>query len=202
MKASIYIPEDLWRKAQATEGFKLSAFVQEAMRERFDRQRPYRTLDDELVEQKREAAEALLGEMTQAYRAGYQLGLAIAPQLPWEAFVDLEGKGWDVTAWRTEFDESMYRIVDSSSWDIGEEDGEVRYLDFDELMELGRDELGGQPLDIPAYALDDRNVPTGIVGEGFVEALRDVWRAPMAPASHSDDEPDDAEDASDGEDRG
>jgi hypothetical protein len=204
VKASIYIPDDLWQKAQAIEGFKLSAFVQEAMRERFDRQRPYRQLDEDLVAWKEEAAETLVKEMTRAYRWGYKLGLAIAPQLPWEAFVDLEGNRWNVAAWRSDFDESMYRIVDEDSWDVEDEDeepGGERYLDFDQLIELGRDELRNEVFEFPGNAFDDSNVPSGIIGEGFVDALRAVWTESPSPGSAAGVAHETNEDPPSGEDR-
>jgi hypothetical protein len=166
MKASVYIPDDLWDLAQQQEGFKLSSFVQDALRQRFDRsQRPYARLSEALVREREATREKVQRQITSAYVAGYQLGLVLAEQLPWEAFVDLEGLGWDLAKWQAQFDDSGYPIVDRADWA-----DDAQELDFDDLMSIVRDEVM-----VPVYGFDSRGLPVGVVGEGCRDALRDVW---------------------------
>lgn len=171
MKMSVYIPDDLWAQTEQDKDFRISPFVQQALRERFpDRDgRPYATLGDEQQRAAGAARERVVEQLTVAYRNGYDVGLGFAQQLPWRAFLDLAATGWNTAAWRASFDDEEYEIVNRSpDW---AEDAD--YLSFDDVMSIIQDQNAS------SYVPEDRLL-SGVLGEGFVDAIRDLWEGRIA----------------------
>ncbi len=164
MKQSVYIPDDLWERVQRQPDFKLSQFVQQALRERFvGRSRPYAMPDPSMARSTEVVRQHAMGQMKAAYQFGYEMGLDAAAQLSWRAFMDLAETGWDLREWQVDFDDREYEIVDRSLW--GKDDA---YVDWEGLMEIATDTREDFPR-------DEHDLPTGLIREGFVDAIRAVW---------------------------
>lgn len=165
-KLSVYVPDELLAEAkQADPEVRLSALLQDALRSRLvDRgSRPYAQLDDRLTREREAAQRLITDRVADAWRAGYATGLEFAKSLPWEAFEAFAARRWDVKAWRLTFDETEYRIADPSSAAEAES-----VLDFGSLMDWVEERL-------PAIPTDAHDTPIGVSGEGFTDAIRDVW---------------------------
>jgi len=167
-KFSVYVPDDLLEEARrADPSLKPSAVLQDALRSHLtDRQsRPYVQLTDELEQERAEAQRLVLGRVSEAYRVGYEVGLDFSRYLPWEAFENFGRLGWDLHAFRQSFDDEEYPHLQATEAEAAA--GNV-VLDWKGTLENSRMQVG-------FFLVDDDEVPVGIVGEGFVDAIRDVW---------------------------
>ena len=169
MKLSVYIPDDLYEEAKKVDpDLKPSAIIQDVLRSRVGerRFRPYRQLTPELESELESTRARVLDRVAEAYRVGYEVGLAFAPNLPWRAFENFAATNWDVRGWREAFDVEEYDYLDAS--DEEKAHGLV-VLDYEASLGAAIEEAGGY------FPVDDRMVPVGIASEGFVDAIRDVW---------------------------
>lgn len=163
-KLSVYVPDELLAEARrADPEVRPSAILQDALRSRLvDRNsRPYAQLDDQLTREREEARRLVIDRVADAWRSGYAAGLEFAQHLPWEAFEDLAALHWNLSAWRESFDDSDYRIIDPTP------DEADHVLDFRLLLQSGE-----MTMSIPT---DDDGTPVGVIGEGFTDAIREVW---------------------------
>jgi hypothetical protein len=175
VKASVYVPDELWEQVQKSDSdLRLSTFLQEALRERFAPRadRPYAELGEAQRRNATSTRRVVLGQMRKAYQAGYDVGLEFAKQLPWRAIADLEVAGWDIRGWRKNFDEEEYEIVNRGT---GNWDPTAEAMGWDDVIAIATEH--GAP-----FPTTDDGVPLGIPGEGFADALRDVWRGTTADA--------------------
>ena len=168
-KMSVYVPDDLLAETKRTDPeIRLSGVLQDALRSRLlDRSaRPYAALSDALLAEREEAQRLVIDRVAEAWRAGYAVGLVFAKRLPWEAFENFDALYWNLPAWRRTFDEEAYENVSPT-----EEESEVGYmeLEFEAVWEEAADDRRRLILD------EDTGAPVGVAGEGFTDAIRDVW---------------------------
>src|SRR5690242_12075232 len=99
-KFSIYVPNDLWARAESINpGAKPSAVVQDALERLVGGQarRPaLQTFSDSLLEHRRQVLAKATERAQGAYLAGYETGLNVIADddLPWSAIEDFERLGW------------------------------------------------------------------------------------------------------------
>lgn len=115
-KFSVYVPDDLWEQARAAEPeLNPSQLMQTALRRyvgrsagrpAFTRERP--SDSQALVAN---AREQLLLRARQRYEEGYQHGLKLVTDLPWESIDRLSRHNWDLNLWLQESDESRNRYT-------------------------------------------------------------------------------------------
>lgn len=198
-KLSVYVPDELLAEAkQADPEVRPSSILQDALRSRLvDRNsRPYAQLDGQLRREREEAQRVVIDRMADAWRTGYSAGLEFAKHLPWEAFEDFATLRWDLPLWRESFDEHEYRLIDPAP----DEEGLVLSYFGPLLVHL---QAWG-----PSFPTADDGTPIGVIGEGFADAIRDVWEGARsfrparpeilgsadAPQPTDVDEPTDADD--------
>jgi hypothetical protein len=182
-KMSVYVTDELWNRVKAANPESgASEAVQEALQEHLERltARPaYAQLDEKLKGELALTQTYVARRVTEVYRLGYALGLDLCDEIPGPAFAALEALNWDIEAWNTASQEE--------DWEL-EEPG--RYFSVKEALErLAADH------NLPALPTS----PSGVVGEGFRDALRDVWegalragptpRGPAAPTAGADEPP-------------
>ena len=185
MKMSVYVPDELWEEVQAQDkDLRISQFLQQTLRDRYGARskRPYATLGEFESRNADVARKAILKQLTEAYRVGYQLGIDFATELPWQAFRDFFDLDWDAAAWRKDFDEREYELTQQEN-----ADGTPFVADWDISMDF-------LFMDHESVPVSADGVPKGIWGEGFVDAIRDVWegrsveaRLEQAPGKGSDE---------------
>jgi hypothetical protein len=161
-KLSVSVPDDVWAEAASqVPALKASALVQEALRTFISthKARPaYAALPNELTRRREAIVANVAIKVRRTYLEGYEVGLNMIDELPWDAIEDLERVGWDVYAWDPELEN--YQV-----------EGEP-VLNFDDLwMRHGED--------YTQSALQRKNGPSGVMLEGLVDAFKDVVRAGM-----------------------
>lgn len=163
MKMSVYVPDDLWEIVQQAEpDLKLSAFVQQSLRERMARRtyRPYARLEADVGAMRAAAREAIASRQRDAYGAGYRIGLLAAEQLPWQAHHVFEEHGYDLDALARHLETEDYEpVTHRDEWG--------GYIDLKGIVGIALDEVGPVPL--------TDGLPVGLVREGFIDGIRDVW---------------------------
>jgi hypothetical protein len=167
-KLSVYVADDLLEQAKLIDpDLSPSTVLQNALRASVDdrRSRPYVRLSPELEHEREVAKRIVLDRVATAYREGYAVGLAFARDLPWEAFENFAVYGWDLRGWRANFDDEEYPLINPTEADRAEE----LVLSFDGLLNIAMDHATWFPV-------DNENTPTGVPAEGFVDAIRDVWK--------------------------
>src|SRR5436309_2162545 len=131
-KLSVYVPDDLLAEAKRGDDLNVSQVLQTALRERIERpDRPYARLSPELESRQRLVQEAVVSRIASAYQAGYRVGLALALDLPWEAFEDLARVGWKLQPWWEDFNDREYLWARADDEDRAE--GTI-YLDRDHAL--------------------------------------------------------------------
>jgi hypothetical protein len=168
-KLSVYVPDDLWAEARGIDAeITPSALLQELLRARIHehKSRPYRRLTSELETELAKARAVVVDRVAEAYQAGYAVGLAFAPNLPWTAFERLVESGWDVKSWRETFENEEYEWMLATPEDRNEG---VVVVDWRSALAAAVDESVGY------LPLDQDGVPVGVGAEGFTDALRDLW---------------------------
>jgi hypothetical protein len=167
-KLSVYVPDELLEQAKVIDPhMRPSVILQDALRATVDnrKSRPYARLSPELERDRQAAQQIVLERVATAYGAGYGVGLAFARALPWDAFENFAACGWNLRDWRESFEDEEYEHVTAT--DAEKAAGEV-VLDFDGVLQ-------GAILEGGWVAVGDRNLPSGVSGEAFVDAIRDVW---------------------------
>jgi hypothetical protein len=170
-KLSVYVPDDLLEQVKAIDpSMRPSAILQDALRATVDnrRSRPYARLSPELERDREAAQRIVLERVAEAYDVGYRAGLAFAQFLPWNAFEDFAASGWNLRNWSSDFDDSEYDNVMAT--DAERAAGDV-VLDFAGLLREATS-TGSWA------AIGDRGMPSGVTGEAFVDAIRDLWTGP------------------------
>lgn len=186
-KLSVSVPDSVWQDAkESTPNAGASQLVQEALREFVDRResRPYAVLSPELVAARASAVEQSLAKRAAAYQAGYAIGLKFAESLTWELFTLLEQVQWKLPVFHEETEEDEYLRADAAP---GEPDQRFR---FEDAWHDARESAAPG-----AYV--NAEGPAGVIREGFLRALKDVWSAeeplpeptPQFPAPALPDEP-------------
>ena len=165
-KISVYVPDDLWEQAAATQpGAGASQVVQAALRERVARihARPaYAELPDEVKRERDRVREVLASRKAEVYQDGYRLGLALSLELPGAAFSVLESFGWDLERFAEVEAGYEWPLVEGSADDTGQ------VFSFREALDRL---VGDQGLDVTGEGW----LPEGRLREGLVDALRDTW---------------------------
>jgi hypothetical protein len=179
-KLSVYIPDELWDsvKKYAPPDTGGSQLVQDTLREFVDRRerRPYAVLSPELIAYREAALARSISKRTEAYQAGYAVGLSFAEYLTWELFTLLERVQWRLSAFAEETSEAEYVRANAGP------DDEDQVFDF-ELAWRDAVESGASD----SYVFGD--APDGIVREGFVQALKDLWAAESPVGDSTSPEP-------------
>ena len=178
-KFSVYVPDELWdsvKKYAPNAGG--SQLVQDTLREFVDRRerRPYAALSPELVAAREAALAKSLTKRTEAYQAGYAIGLSFAEYLTWELFTVLEQVDWKLSTFAEETGEEEYARANAGP------DDDDRVFEFDAAWREAQEH--GAPR---AYVFADG--PAGIVREGFIQALKDLWAAQSPVAGPVPSEP-------------
>lgn len=162
-KLSVYVADDVWEQLKLlAPGQGDSRLVQEAIQERIARKtaRPYAVLDESLHEEQRKAKAFLAEHRTQMYKSGYRIGLLAVTSLNWETIEALAQCDWDFESWRTELFEATGGGASFDEW-------------WGEEAELS--------------VLSPWNVkPTGLIAEGFVDAIRSLWEGNDVSSPHAE----------------
>jgi hypothetical protein len=167
-KLSVYVADELLEQAkQLDPDMSPSTVLQAALRSNIqDRaSRPYARLSPDLEAERETAQRLVLDRVAAAYQVGYAVGLAVAKELPWEAFEDFATLGWNLREWRAGFDDEEYDYINATEKELAQG---LICLSFDGLLDRAMEYQGQFPL-------DDTKTPTGMPAEGFVDAIRDVW---------------------------
>ena len=171
MKATIYVPDELWERAKQSHAIaNTSQLIQQALSVLADSRAKGPDYAAELPENVAETMAAVRDHYSQEARArfgvGYRAGLAYLDEgkAPWHAIQALEEADFDIKRWlapwvRSFLDDSTNgRRADWPHW----------------LAILGKDEYLGQ---IGRPIEGDGWYPDRTYLQGFAGALRDVWRA-------------------------
>jgi hypothetical protein len=174
-RMTVYVPDTLWADVKAIKpDLSPSQSFQDALREvvRRERARPeHAKLTPALVAVRDEARRQVLEQATVAYQHGYELGLALAPDMHWEAFAALDDARWDWDQWSATLssDEVDFRLWRAEEDDPGDNFG---FESLSDVMSELREKLR-----LP----ESVERPSGPVKDGLIDAIRDVWEQSPAP---------------------
>lgn len=190
-RLSIYVPDDLWRRATELHREALAGaengpdgsvasgpshvlqLALERWLESAEAKPAYARLSPALEATRSKLLATALEKLAHEYQAGYATGLELLDDLPWEAFLELRTRGWNLKSWIAELGRWELPLVNAAA----EEEGRV--FDWKELWERAASQHFTTP---PAE-------PDGPVAEGVIDALRDVLAdattAATSPASTS-----------------
>jgi hypothetical protein len=163
MKMSVYIPDELWAKVKAIDPETgVSQVVQGALREKVaqvEGRATYKELDETLQSSLEEAAAKATARVADTYRMGYRVGLHMSAELSAEGFADFEATGWDLEEFKEDAEEREWPLLP---------EGAPGYV---YSVEESWHRLASDHTDLARLP----NLPTGVMREGVVDAIRDVW---------------------------
>jgi hypothetical protein len=172
-RLSIYVPDSTWRQALAVADGNPgpSELVQGALSSWLDvhTSRPsYATVEGKLAAERDRVAQQVEARAAEVYRLGYAIGLAVATEMPAAAFASFESSHGDLQA--------LADASEDQEWPL-EPAEEGRVYSLRESLARNASEHGlGLSHDLSA----------GLVRDGVVDAIRDVWQraAGMGDGSH------------------
>jgi hypothetical protein len=164
-KVSVYVPDELWDKVKAlapeSGG---SQLIQETIREYVDRRerKPYAVLNDDLVAMRNATQERAQAKVGETYREGYEIGLELADELPWELLCQFARLDWD------------FQAFDDLTVERNTQETNALAANSDTLYEIWAN------IEV-RHDLIGVGWPIGPHYEGVVDALKDIWE-PMSNA--------------------
>jgi hypothetical protein len=170
MRATVYVPDDLWKQAVQLSGQELnpSQLVQRALTEWMESSQPVKLrpfdMPDDVLDDAISAADALRGAAQNRYSAGYRAGVGCAAELSLAAFEALAELEFDFSWWSAAVaTNSGDKVPNQFSFGTRSD------------VELLQQHLGG------LIHQSDEPRPRGVWLDGFRDALRNAWTEATTP---------------------